>query len=96
MCGIYGSSTYYMHASLIKISPNVHPPLVSTHSPSSPSSSFPPAAGGALADPVDMGILVFTDKAVAEAFAAKDAYVKAGLVREWKVRQWTVVAGSKL
>jgi uncharacterized protein YciI len=43
-----------------------------------------------------MGILVFTDKAVAEAFAAKDAYVKAGLVREWKVRQWTVVAGSKL
>ena len=49
-----------------------------------------------MADPVDMGILVFTDKAVAEAFAAKDAYVKAGLVTEWKVRQWTVVAGSKL
>ncbi|KAM3567829.1 hypothetical protein VYU27_010032, partial [Nannochloropsis oceanica] len=52
--------------------------------------------GGALADPVDMGILVFTDKAVAEAFPAEDPYVKAGLVREWKVRPWTVVAGSKL
>eukprot|EP00624_Nannochloropsis_granulata_P006163 evm.model.NODE_44751_length_17074_cov_68.067116.2 len=69
---------------------------VSTHSyNSSPFFALPPV-GGALADPVDMGILVFTEKAVAEAFAAEDAYVKAGLVREWKVRPWTVVAGSKL
>ncbi|TFJ80369.1 hypothetical protein NSK_008276 [Nannochloropsis salina CCMP1776] len=52
--------------------------------------------GGALADPVDMGVLVFTDKSVAENFAAADAYVKAGLVKEWQVRQWTVVAGSKI
>jgi len=70
-------------------------PSIFPHPPLLPSLySFP--AGGALADPVDMGILVFTDKAVAEAFAAKDAYMKAGLVTEWKVRQWTVVAGSKL
>jgi len=53
-------------------------------------------SGGALADPVDMGVLVFTDKSVAENFAAADAYVKAGLVKEWQVRQWTVVAGSKI
>lgn len=69
--------------------------FVFTYSPNSSFFSLP-RVGGALADPVDMGILVFTDKAVAEAFPAEDPYVKAGLVREWKVRPWTVVAGSKL
>lgn len=53
-------------------------------------------AGGALADPVDTGLLVFTDKGVAESFAQQDPYVANGLVTKWTVRQWTVVAGSKL
>lgn len=52
--------------------------------------------GGALADPVDTGLLVFTDKTVAEGFAKQDPYVANGLVTKWSVRQWTVVAGSKL
>lgn len=52
--------------------------------------------GGALADPVDTGLLVFTDKGVAESFAQQDPYVANGLVTKWSVRQWTVVAGSKL
>ena len=52
--------------------------------------------GGALADPVDTGILIFTQKEIAEKFAGQDPYVKAGLVTKWSVRQWTVVAGSKL
>lgn len=41
-------------------------------------------------------MLVFTDKGVAESFAQQDPYVANGLVTKWTVRQWTVVAGSKL
>ena len=52
--------------------------------------------GGALADPVDTAVLLFQgDSAnVAEEFAAKDPYVKNGLVTRWKVRPWTTVAGE--
>ena len=52
--------------------------------------------GGALADPVDGAVLLFQgqDAEVAAAFARADPYVRAGLVREWKVRPWTTVVGK--
>jgi len=48
---------------------------------------------GALADPVDGAVLVFTadDASVAENFARNDPYVQQGLVTGWRVRPWTVV-----
>lgn len=51
--------------------------------------------GGALANPVDGAILLFrgTSPAVAERFAAVDPYVKNGLVRSWRIREWTTVVG---
>ena len=52
--------------------------------------------GGALADPVDTAILLFQgdSPAAAEAFAASDPYVRNGLVKSWRVREWTTVAGA--
>jgi uncharacterized protein YciI len=52
--------------------------------------------GGALGDPPDTAILIFKAEspAVAEDFARNDPYVKAGLIREWSVRPWTVVIGG--
>ncbi len=52
--------------------------------------------GGALADPADGAVLLFQGEspAVAEDFAAQDPYVAAGLVTQWKVRAWTIVAGA--
>lgn len=51
--------------------------------------------GGALADPVDGAILLFQGDSpeVAEKFARADPYVREGLVRSWKVREWTTVVG---
>ena len=51
---------------------------------------------GALAEPPDQALLVFRGDtaAAAEAFAAADPYVAAGLVRAWEVRHWTVVVGG--
>jgi uncharacterized protein YciI len=51
---------------------------------------------GALADPVDLGILLFSSSSmdVVEAFAKADPYVTGGLVTEWKVRPWTTVIGK--
>lgn len=51
---------------------------------------------GALAEPADGAVLVFTgdSPAAAEAFAEADPYVQAGLVRSWRVRPWTVVIGG--
>ncbi|MHB8093477.1 MAG: YciI-like protein [Candidatus Aminicenantales bacterium] len=51
---------------------------------------------GALADPVDMAILIFRaeSRAVVEDFARHDPYVKSGLIVEWSVRPWTVVIGG--
>jgi len=50
---------------------------------------------GALADPVDGALLLFKGDtpAAAEAFAARDPYVRAGLVTRWRVRPWTTVVG---
>jgi uncharacterized protein YciI len=51
--------------------------------------------GGALADPVDGAVLLFTgdSPAAAEAFVAADPYVRNGLVKRWRVRPWTTVVG---
>ena len=52
--------------------------------------------GGALGDPPDTAILIFRadTPAVAEEFARNDPYVKAGLIRDWTVRPWTVAIGG--
>lgn len=51
---------------------------------------------GALADPADQAVLLFKadSPAVAEEFANADPYVKAGLVKQWRVRAWTTVVGE--
>lgn len=51
---------------------------------------------GALARPADAAILLFrgTSPAAAEAFAAHDPYVMNGLVKTWRVREWTTVLGA--
>ena len=51
---------------------------------------------GALADPADGAVLLFTGDTpeVAERFAEADPYVRAGLVSAWRVRAWTTVAGK--
>lgn len=53
-------------------------------------------AAGALVDPLDGALLVFSgeDGSVAEEFAANDPYVQEGLVTGWRVRQWMVVVGG--
>lgn len=54
--------------------------------------------GGALDSPADKAYLIFRgkDEKTAEAFVAKDPYVKNGLIKEWKVRKWNAVVGSRL
>jgi uncharacterized protein len=51
---------------------------------------------GALANPPDGAMLLFkgNSPAEAEAFAAADPYVLNGLVRSWRVREWTTVVGK--
>jgi uncharacterized protein YciI len=51
---------------------------------------------GALADPADTAVLLFTgdSPAAAEAFAKADPYVTQGLVKSWRVRPWTTVIGK--
>lgn len=51
---------------------------------------------GAYADPVDGAALLFKgdSSAVAERFVASDPYVIAGLVKSWRVREWTTVVGE--
>jgi hypothetical protein len=51
---------------------------------------------GALADPVDGALLLFQGSSpeVAEAFAEADPYVQNGLVKTWRVREWTTVVGE--
>jgi len=52
--------------------------------------------GGALDDPVDGAVLLFSSESpvAAEAFAARDPYVRHGLVTRWRVRKWRTVAGT--
>jgi uncharacterized protein YciI len=51
---------------------------------------------GALADPADQAVLLFTgdSPAAAERFARADPYVIHGLVQAWRVRPWTTVVGK--
>lgn len=51
--------------------------------------------GGALANPADTAVLLFRgdSPAAAEAFATSDPYVLNGLVKQWRVREWTTVVG---
>src|SRR4051812_45147334 len=52
--------------------------------------------GGALGEPLDTALLLFKadSPAVVEEFARMDPYVTNGLVKSWRVRPWTTVAGS--
>jgi uncharacterized protein YciI len=52
--------------------------------------------GGALTDPVDMGVLLFSvpSKEVVERFVADDPYVQGGLVTKWSIRHWMTVVGE--
>jgi uncharacterized protein YciI len=51
--------------------------------------------GGALNPPEGVMLLFRGDSpAAAEAFAAADPYVQNGLVKSWKVREWTTVVGA--
>ena len=52
--------------------------------------------GGALSEPADTAILMFRGETsvVAEQFAETDPYVLNGLVKQWRVRQWTTVLGE--
>jgi hypothetical protein len=49
---------------------------------------------GAYTDPLDGGALVFTERAAAESFVARDPYVANGLVTNWRIREWNVVVGG--
>lgn len=51
--------------------------------------------GGALANPPDGAILLFRGDSpeAADAFARADPYVLNGLVKTWRVREWTTVIG---
>jgi uncharacterized protein YciI len=51
---------------------------------------------GAFANPVDGALLVFQGESstAAEAFAQNDPYVRHGLVKTWRVREWTTVVGE--
>jgi hypothetical protein len=51
--------------------------------------------GGGLANPVDGSVLLFraSSPEVVEKFAAGDPYVTSGVVKRWRVREWTTVVG---
>lgn len=53
--------------------------------------------GGAVGDPVDCTMLLFTggSPAAAEAFARADPYVLNGLVKGWTVKPWHTVVGDR-
>lgn len=50
--------------------------------------------GGAVGDPVESALLLFTDADAARAFAAADPYVAQGLVTQWRVSPWNTVVGA--
>jgi uncharacterized protein YciI len=52
--------------------------------------------GGALADPLDSAVILFVgeSRTVAERFAESDPYVRGGLVKAWRVREWMTVVGA--
>lgn len=52
---------------------------------------------GALANPPDAAVFLFRgdSPAAAEQFARADPYVMNGLVKQWRVREWTTVVGRE-
>jgi uncharacterized protein YciI len=54
------------------------------------------ALAGALAEPADRAVFVFTtdDPSVAQRFAEADPYVTGGIVTSWSARPWNVVVGN--
>jgi uncharacterized protein YciI len=50
---------------------------------------------GALAGPADGAVLLFRSDspAAADNFAKSDPYVLNGLIKDWRVREWTTVVG---
>jgi uncharacterized protein YciI len=52
--------------------------------------------GGALANPTDASVLVFRgpSQKVVEDFVRADPYVREGIVKSWRIREWTVVIGD--
>lgn len=53
--------------------------------------------GGAVGDPIEGSILLFSagSSAPAEAFARADPYVLNGLVTRWRVTPWRTVVGDR-
>lgn len=51
--------------------------------------------GGAIGDPVEGALLLFTDADAARAFAVADPYVTNGLVVRWDIVPWATVAGEQ-
>ena len=49
--------------------------------------------GGAVGDPAESALLLFTDPQAARAFAESDPYVAQGLVTQWDAVPWTTVVG---
>jgi uncharacterized protein YciI len=54
------------------------------------------AMAGAFTDPADATMLIWStdDRAVVERFVAADPYGRAGLVRGYRIRAWTVAVGG--
>jgi uncharacterized protein len=52
--------------------------------------------GGAVTEPTDAAVLLFKGDSpdAAVAFAEADPYVTQGLVKAWRVREWTTVVGQ--
>lgn len=52
--------------------------------------------GGAFANPADGAVLHFKcdSSAAVEEFVKADPYVRNGLVKSWKIREWTTVVGD--
>ena len=49
--------------------------------------------GGAVGDPVESALLLFTNAEAAADFVRADPYVREGLVSRWRVMPWNTVAG---
>jgi len=52
---------------------------------------------GALDEPADGAVLIFKGDTPepAKTFVQNDPYVKNGLIRDWEIRPWNVVAGKE-
>ncbi len=52
--------------------------------------------GGALTDPFDRALLVWTgvERETVEEFVHADPYVKNGLIASWEIRTWAVAIGT--